>query len=108
MGTRPIGTEVDIVVKGESCVDPVGLIRSLAHRGYGPPGEDRADPAATQHVALHANHREVRGLHSERAEVVGPSVQPPDAKPSDLARHAKAALDRYRMSILQPDPTAKE
>ena len=101
-----VAVQVHVVVERERPVDAVRLVRAGAAQRDRAVGEDGADAAPAQDVALHAEHAEVRG---GGPGVVGPDVDGPDAEVAHLAGQASAAHDRHGPPrLVEADPPAEE
>ena len=103
-----VAVEVDVVVERKSPIDSIRLVRAIAHQRDRPVGEDRADPAPPQNVALDAEHAEVGRDGAGARRVVGLNVDGPHAEITHLAGQASAAQNRHGASLVEADPPAEE
>ena len=108
LGAGVVAVEVDVVVKGECRIDAVDLVRATTRRRDRPAGEDAADPAASQDVALDAQNREVGGGQADAGRIVRLDVHGPDAELACFARQPTAAQNGHCLTAFQPDPAAEE
>ena len=72
---RPVRVDGQVVVEGERAVDAVRLVAAGAALCDRPAREDHPDAALAQHVALHAQDREVRRRRSRHGFIVRLNVQ---------------------------------
>ena len=107
-GARVVAEEVDVVQEREGGVRAVGLVGTVAGGRDGAMGEDGADAAAPEDVALDAQHREVRVVGARAGLVVRLDAQHAHVERAGLAGQPAAAENGNDPSVLQPDAAAVE
>ena len=105
---RPVGVDRHVLIEREGRVDTVGLVRPGAVCEGGAVGDDRADAAPAEQIALDARDREVRRHRAAHRLVVGLDSDQAQADLADTTGQPPPRNDRHLRTVVEPDLPAVE